>query len=148
MGVLAWAGLMAAAGLGLAVQAAANARLREGVQSPALSALLSFVVGGAALAVLTVSGVLGRGKLAGLGAVPAWAWLGGVLGAVYVCAAVVSVPRIGTALVIASAVFGQMVAALALDSLGWFGVPRIPLNLWRVVGAVLLLAGVVLMQRK
>ncbi len=64
------------------------------------------------------------------------------------CAAVVSVPRIGTALVIAGAVFGQMVAALALDSFGWFGVPRIALNPWRIVGAVLLLVGVALMQRK
>lgn len=144
----AWVGLMVAAGLGLAVQAAANARLREGVQSPALSALLSFVIGGVVLAVLTASGVMGRGRLSGLNALPAWAWLGGVFGAIYVCAAVVTVPRIGTALVIAGAVFGQMVAALALDSFGWFGVPRIPLSPWRVVGAILLLVGVILMQRK
>lgn len=145
---IAWVGLMVAAGLGLAVQAAANARLREGVQSPALSALLSFVIGGAVLAVLTVSGVLGRGRLTGLGALPAWAWLGGVFGAIYVCAAVVSVPRIGTALVIASAVFGQMAAALALDTFGWFGVPRIPVSPWRIAGAVFLLVGVIMMQRK
>lgn len=145
---LAWVGLMVAAGLGLAVQAAANARLREGVQSPALSALLSFVIGGAVLAVLTVSGALGRGRLTGLGALPAWAWLGGIFGAIYVCAAVVSVPRIGTALVIASAVFGQMAAALALDTFGWFGVPRIPVNPWRIAGAVFLLIGVIMMQRK
>lgn len=143
-----WVGLMIIGGMGLATQAAVNARLREAVGSPALSALISFLVGSTALALLTLSGVLGRGKLSALGPVPPWAWLGGLFGATYVCAAVVTVPRIGTALVIAGGVFGQLVAALALDSFGWLGVPRIPINPWRIVGAALLLAGVVLIQRK
>lgn len=54
--------LMIVGGLGLAVQAAMNTRLRVAVHSPALSALISFVVGGGVLALLTLSGVLGRGR--------------------------------------------------------------------------------------
>ena len=92
------------------------------------------------------AGALGLG-----GAVPAmpwWAWAGGLFGAFYVTISVVALPRIGTALVIACAVVGQLVAGLVLDSFGWLGVPKVPFNAWRVVGAALLCVGVLLMQRK
>jgi len=50
--------------------------------------------------------------------------------------------------VVACAVFGQLAAALVLDSFGWLGAPRAPLNVWRVVGVVLVFAGVLLVQYK
>lgn len=140
--------LMIVGGLGLALQAAMNTRLRVGVQSPALSALISFLVGGVALALVTLSGVLGRGRWPQSDALPWWAWLGGLLGAFYVTATVVAVPRIGAALMIACTVLGQLVAALALDQFGWLGVPRIPFSPWRALGAILLFAGVLLMQHR
>ena len=140
--------LMVAGGLGLAVQAAINSRLRLGVHNPILSALISFLVGAVALAVVYMTGAAGRGRLNDLGTLPWWAWIGGLFGAFYVAASAQAVPRIGTALVIACAVLGQLVAALALDSAGWLGVPKVPLNGWRLLGAGLLFVGVLLMQRK
>src|SRR5438874_12562814 len=73
--------LVVLAGIGQPMQAAMNARLRESVGSPALTALLSFIVGGLALTILTLSGALGRGTLSDLGRVPWWAWPGGLSGA-------------------------------------------------------------------
>ena len=135
-------------GLGLSAQQAMNARLRVGVGSPALSALVSFLVGAVALVVVTLSGVLGKATPGGAASVPWWAWLGGLMGAFYVTAAVVAVPRIGTALVVAGAVGGQLIAALVLDTFGWMGVPKVPFSPSRLIGAVLLFAGVLLLQRK
>jgi transporter family-2 protein len=43
---------------------------------------------------------------------------------------------------------GQIVTALILDSTGAFGVPQIGLTTPRVVGALLLIAGVILIQRR
>ncbi len=140
--------LVIVGGLGLAVQAAVNSRLRAGVHSPPLSALISFLVGAAALLLITASGAFGRAKFTDWNTLPWWAWVGGLLGAVYVLTAIIAVPRIGTAAVVACGVFGQIVASLVLDNMGWFGVPRIPLTGTRIAGAVLLLAGVLLMQRK
>ena len=140
--------MLIAGGVGLTLQAAVNSRLREAVGAPVLSALISFLVGGAALALLAVFGVLGRGRLSELAGSPWWIWIGGLFGAFYVVLAVVGVQKVGTAVVISCAVFGQMTAALVLDSMGWLGVPRAPLNLWRVLGAVLVLAGVLLIQGK
>lgn len=142
------AALVALAGMGLSVQVAMNARLRETVQSPVLSALISFMVGGFMLALLALSGVFGRGRLTQLGALPGWAWCGGLMGAFYVTIALVSLPRIGSAAVVACTVGGQLAAALVLDYFGWLGVPRAPLNISRVLGALLLFVGVLLLQRK
>lgn len=145
---LATIGIVLIAGAGIAFQAVVNARLREGVQSPVLSALISFLVGGAVLALLALSGVMGRGRLPPLGTLPWWAWIGGLFGAFYVTIAVVAVPRIGMATLIACTVFGQLAAALVFDTMGWFGLSRLPLSWPRALGALLLLAGVLLMQRK
>jgi len=140
--------LLVLAGAGLTLQAAVNTRLREAVGSPALSALISFAVGAVPLALAVAFGLLGRGRLTGLAGTPWWIWIGGLFGAFYVTLAVVGVPRVGTAVVIACAVGGQLAAALVLDSSGWLGVPRAPLNIWRVAGVLLVFAGVLLVQHK
>jgi hypothetical protein len=57
--------LVVASALGQPLQIAANSRLREAVQSPALSALIAFVVGSVLLAILVVSGLFERGRLSG-----------------------------------------------------------------------------------
>ena len=133
-------------GIGLSLQSAMNTRLKDATHSPVVSALISFAVGGAALAILALLGVLGRGRIPAFHSLPAWAWLGGLMGAFYVTFVVLAVPRIGTALVVGASVLGQLGAALALDTFGWLGVPRLPLSPTRIAGAVLLLAGVLLMQ--
>ncbi len=135
-------------GIGLTVQAAVNARLREAVGSPVLGALISFLVGIVPLALAVAMGVLGRGRLTGLGVQPWWIWVGGLFGAFWVTLAIVGVPRVGAAVVIACGVFGQMAAALVLDSCGWLGVPRVPLNPWRILGVLLVFTGVLLVQTK
>ena len=141
-------GLLVLGGMGLTVQQAVNARLRGGVESPVLSALISFLVGGVVLAIFAALGVLGRGKLTGLGTLPWWAWTGGLLGAFYVTLAVVGVRAVGAASVIVCAVLGQVVLGLLLDAMGWLGIPKAPLSLHRVAGALLVLAGVLLVQWK
>ena len=142
--------LLILGGIGLTVQSAVNTRLKEAVGAPVLSAIVSFGVGLAALGLLAAFGVLGRGRvsLSLLSENPWWMWIGGLFGAFYVVLAVVGVPKVGSAVVVACAVFGQIVAALVLDSFGWLGVPRAPLNVWRIAGAVLLMAGVLLIQQK
>lgn len=140
--------LLVLGGAGLSLQAAVNSRLREAVASPVVGALISFLVGSIPLALASALGVFGRGRLTGLGEQPWWIWIGGLFGAFYVTLAIIGIPRVGTAVVVACAVFGQLAAALTLDSFGWLGVPRAPLNGWRIAGAVLLFAGVLLIQHK
>ncbi|MFI5183728.1 MAG: DMT family transporter [Vicinamibacteria bacterium] len=139
--------LMVVAGAGIAFQATINARLRESVMPATLAALISFLVGSLALTLITASGVAGRAQLQGIGRAPWWIWTGGLLGALYVTAAVVAVPRVGAGVVMGAGILGQLVAALVIDSQGWLGVSRVPLSLGRAFGALLLMGGAWLIQR-
>jgi transporter family-2 protein len=138
--------LVCVAGAATALQAPINARLRSAVHSPTLSALISFAVGTILLFLATI--LAERGTFTNLGKAPWWIWIGGALGALYVIATLVAVPRIGAAAVVASAVLGQLVAGIVVDSFGWFGVSRVPLSFGRAAGAALLAAGVFLLQRR
>lgn len=77
-----------------------------------------------------------------------WVYLtGGLLGAVYVTTALVTVRTLGAGAVTAATVTGQLVTSLALDRLGAFGLDERPLSWQRVVGVTLLAAGTLLLMR-
>jgi transporter family-2 protein len=78
---------------------------------------------------------------------PWYAWLGGAYGAVYVAIAAYAAPKIGIASLITIGIAGQIAIALLLDHYGLLGLPREPVNLGRVLGAILVVAGVVLVRR-
>ncbi len=142
-------GLIALSGIGLPVQDALNAQLRSVLKSPMLGALLSFVVGAAVLGALAAFGVLGHGKLSGLTKTHWWVWMGGgLLGAFAVTIGLIGIPKVSAGIVIAATVFGQLLSAVIIDHFGWFGVPRVPLNPWRIAGAFGLFLCVLMMQKK
>ena len=74
--------------------------------------------------------------------------VGGLLGAVYVASATVLGPRLGAAALLAFPQTGQMLAALLVDHYGIIGFPQSPLTPSRVLGAALLVAGVLLIMRR
>jgi transporter family-2 protein len=139
--------LALAAGALLPVQAGLNAQLRSALGSPVAAALVSFLVGTAGLATIAL---LMRAPVALGRAWPAtslWQWSGGLIGAAYVLAAIVLAPRLGAATLIAAVVAGQMVSSLVLDQYGLAGFPVHPLTMVRLLGAALVIAGVILIQR-
>jgi transporter family-2 protein len=79
---------------------------------------------------------------------PLWAYLGGALGVSFVLGSIIAIPRVGVVVVICAAILGQMVGSYLADSFGWFGVERVPFNPVRLAGMALLVAGVLLVQRK
>jgi transporter family-2 protein len=139
--------LALAAGVLLPVQAGLNAQLRTALGSPVAAALISFLVGTAGLAAIAVllrtPLPLGRAWAA----TTPWQWAGGLIGAAYVLAAVVLAPRLGAATLIAAVVAGQMLSSLLLDQYGLVGFPVHSLTLVRLLGAVLVITGVILIQR-
>lgn len=137
--------LTATAGGLIALQAPINAGLGKATGSlPA--ALVSFVVGTAALAAIVVL----SGKAGGLASTFDVSWyylLGGLLGAVYVANALIAVSAIGAGGVAAATITGQLTASVVIDRLGLFGLDEVALSPERVFGVVLLLAGTVLIVR-
>lgn len=138
--LVAWAGAM------LALQAPTNALLARAGGSPVLAALISFAIG--TLALLLVWLLSGnRPSSTQFTVLPWYAWLGGLYGAFFVAIAAYGAPRIGLAPLITISIAGQIAMALWLDEIGALGLPREPINFGRVLGALLVVAGVILVRR-
>ncbi|HPF26126.1 MAG TPA: DMT family transporter [Steroidobacteraceae bacterium] len=129
------------AGLGLTVQVGMNAAIRNASGSAGFAALANFCVGIVALLGFLLVTRTPFPNLAALGALPAWVWLGGTMGALYVASATVIGPALGGTMLLALTVLGQLLAALAVDHFGWLGFPQQPISLARIVGVLLLLTG-------
>ena len=128
-------------------QAATNNRMASVVESPILAALLSFLVGTIALfayALLTGESI---SNLALAKNAPPIAWIGGLLGAFFVAAAVTLVPRLGVAMTFSLIIAGQMVATLIIDHFGLLGVPVKEISFTRIAGILLIMCGVILIRR-
>ena len=138
--------LVFAGGLLIAIQAPTNAMLARAGDSPVLAALISFAVGTLALLVVWLASGT-RSGAAPLARLPYYAWFGGLYGAFFVAVAAFAVPRIGVGSLITIGVAGQVVGALALDHFGLLGLPRDPVSVTKLVGAALVVVGVVLVRR-
>jgi transporter family-2 protein len=138
--------LVLAAGGMISLQAPTNAMLARAGGSPVLAALISFAVGTAVLLVVWLA-TGPRPRLSSFAGLPPYAWIGGAYGAVYVAVAAYAAPKIGLASLITIGIAGQIAVALWLDHVGALGLPRDPLSLGRVAGALLVIAGVILVRR-
>ncbi|MNE87145.1 hypothetical protein D3C80_1843110 [compost metagenome] len=77
---------------------------------------------------------------------PLWMWAGGAFGVCFISLALVLLPKLGASGFMALALAGQVVASMLLDHFGWFGLVERHVSLPKVLGALLLIAGVVLIQ--
>jgi transporter family-2 protein len=139
--------LGAGAGALVGMQAPINSRLGKtvgGVQA----ATFSFLVGTAALVAISFILRGGLTSLGQVGKVPWWALVGGLLGAVYVFVALEAVKTLGASGLTAVVITGQLTMSVVIDRLGLLGVARAPISVHRVLGIVLLIAGVALVVRK
>ena len=138
--------LVLLAGGMIALQAPTNAILAKAGGSPVLAAMISFVVGTVALflAWLASGNRPGTAAFAGL---PWYAWIGGLYGAMYVAVAAYAAPRIGLASLITIGIAGQIIMAMWLDHVGALGLPKDPISIVRLGGALLVVLGVILVRR-
>ena len=137
--------LTAIAGGLVAMQAPINSGLGKAVGTFA-AATISFIVGTAVLLLITLvaSSNVHLGGASGL----SWYYFtGGLLGAAYVTTVLVSVRTLGAGGVTAATITGQLTTAVVLDRLGILGLTQKPLSVARVIGVVLLAAGVFLIVR-
>ncbi len=134
--------VMMAAGAMIAFQSPINASLARNVGAFE-AALVSFATGTGLLLLVVL--LRGKGNVRALAGVPAWQYLGGLLGAAYITAIILLVPRIGVGSLMVTALTGQLGAALLIDRMGWFGLAARPLDARRLAAVALLFVAVLLM---
>jgi bacterial/archaeal transporter family-2 protein len=138
------------AGAMVSLQSRINGELGLALGDGSSAALFSFSSG---LVVLSVALAFSPRARAGLvtlreeflsGRLPWWALTGGAAGGVLVLTQGLSAGVLGVALFTIAVVTGQTLGAIAIDTGGWLGVLRVRLSLWRVVGALVTLAGAII----
>jgi transporter family-2 protein len=139
--------LAAGAGGLVGMQAPINSRLGRSVGSFE-AATFSFLVGTVALDLILLVARGGVGGIGQIGRVPWWGLVGGLLGAVYVSDALIAVRTLGATGLTAAVIAGQLVISLVIDRLGLLGVAKHGIDVGRILGVVLLVAGVALIVRK
>ena len=131
------------AGISLVLQNALMVRITQSVSTVLITLVINSSFGLTALLAILIS----RNGLAGLteaaGAVRPWALLPGLLGSFFVFAGIMGYQRLGAAPTIAVLVASQLLAGLAFDAA--VAEQRVAgFNTWQLVGALLLVAGAVL----
>ena len=142
-----WPLLGILAGAFVAIQAPINAELARGLGLPVAAAAVSFLAGALALAVATAAMTSLQGMQLDWRAPSPWLFVaGGVLGAAFVTSGIVLIPRMGAAATMAFIVSGQLLAGMLLDRVGYLGMAVREITLGRVAGAIMLLAGALLIR--
>jgi bacterial/archaeal transporter family-2 protein len=139
--------LTVGAGALVGMQAPINARLGRGLGS-LQAATFSFLVGTVALVLISSLAHGGLGSIGHVRGIPWWAFVGGLLGATYVTVAILTVRTLGASGLTAAVISGQLAISVLIDRLGLLGIARQPIGAQRIVGLVLLIAGVVLVVRR
>lgn len=139
--------LVVGAGISVAVQQVLNANLRGELGSPWWAGLVSYLTG--SLVMLTLVLLTKGPKLSEVlsARTAPISWTGGVFGALFVGTAILMIPRLGAATVLALIVVGQMAGGVVIDHFGLFGTPQHLASPMRLLGAAVLIAGVVMIRR-
>ena len=138
-------GVLIAAGVGIPIMAALNAGLGTRLGNPVLAA--TFFFGLALLSSLGALWLSPRPINVDLFAVPPRFFLGGFLIVFYVLAVTIIAPRIGVGNAIIFVLFGQLLAAAAIDHFGWLGAAQSSLSWSRCAGILLVAGGTVLARQ-
>ena len=135
-------------GAGYPVQAGINATIAQFHGHPLYAALTNTVVASLVLLVVILVMRLPLPKAASLAAAPPWAWAGGFLGAFFVLSSLVLAPKLGAAVFVSTTIVGTMAASLLIDHAGVLVYKAQPITPLRLVWAVLVVAGMFMIQWK
>ncbi|RYC46882.1 DMT family transporter [Pectobacterium zantedeschiae] len=141
--------LAVSVGIAIATQSAINNQLKSILGgSTMLASLVSFIVGTLFLFCLCVTSGERFNQLIQLRHCNVLLLSGGMLGAFFVFGTTFLAPRLGIAVMISLVIFGQISMSLLLDKFGLLGLPIREIAPMRLIGVLLVLAGVLCVNLK
>ena len=135
------------AGASALLQQVVLANLRTALGSAYWAVLSSYIVGTLAMIAVVIAMREPMVTMEGVARSSPISWAAGVFGVIYIVLSIMLIPRLGAATVLALLVAGQLLAAVAFDHFGVFGLEKHPVDIYRAVGAALLIGGVMLIRR-
>ena len=121
-----------------------NGALRAALTNPWLASLVSFLPIVAFLGVLLLCQPRPMPTADGIAGMAWWAPLGGIIGSFAVIAGLLFVDKVGAGAFAGLTITANILMSLAVDHFGLFGMEVHAINVWRVVGGLLMVAGIAL----
>ncbi len=146
--ILAQLAMAVAVGMLTAFQPGVNRKFGEVSGAPLHGGVISFAVGLATVLLVAVILRASPPPISRVALGPVWMWVGGVIGAVFVTAAIYLSKPMGQGNYMAAMIAGQLVAGVVIDHFGFMGYDRHPFSVARAGGLVLIGLGVALLRLK
>jgi transporter family-2 protein len=124
-----------------------NNALRNSMENPWLSSIVSFLPIVAFLSIVWMCQPHLFPTRESIAAMPWWAPLGGLIGAFAVIAGLLFVGQVGAGTFGGLTITANILMSLLIDKYGWFGMTVHELTAGRVAGALLMVAGILLISR-
>lgn len=137
------------AGIMQPVQTSVNGKTRSRLGSPYITgcvATMAAIIAMGCVLLVTEDGI--HIPFADAAQNPAWIWCGGLCGTVIFITSILCLPKIGSAMTVLLTAFGQIMTGLIIDNWGLLMSPLIRINGARVIGAVIVIVGVLLVFGK
>lgn len=132
----------------LTAQVGGNTLLGKSIHNPYIPAVVNMVSGLVFTVLLLVLVHKPLPSVAQVRVAPWWTWLaGGFLGTAYLTGNILLAPKLGAATLVGLVVTGQLLFAVLVDNYGWLGFEPHPATIWRGLGCVLMMAGVLLIAK-
>ncbi len=133
------------AGAGIPLIGVLNSGVARSIGNPYTATAIMFAI--AALVALGLALPLyGHPTMAQLGSAPAISYGAGLLIGFYVLSATIIIPRLGAASFIAFILVAQLLGAAVVDQFGLFGMERRPIDITKMVGLIVIVAGIIVME--
>jgi len=128
------------------LQVGINAQLAKTMLHPLQATVVSFIIGTIGVTAVSFAFRVPLPNLMQSLQAPPILLTGGLLGVFMVMSAITTAPRLGASVFIAASIAGQMIASLLMDYYGVMGYAAQPITLAKIIGVVLVFAGVVLIR--
>jgi bacterial/archaeal transporter family-2 protein len=135
------------AGAFISIQAGSNTQLKKAFGDPMPAVVVNYLLGVTSVLLYSLATRVSIPTLQQASHAPWWSWLGGVFGVLYGLAAVMLGSQMGAGTLMALVVSGQLVCSVVLDHFGWIGFDPHPAGVWRIMGCILMMAGLALIAR-
>ncbi len=138
--------IVLAGGCWLPIQAGINGKLGRTINNPIAAAFISFTTGFLTLGLYLIATRQNPFDLTDTKGAPWWIWTGGFIGAFFVSIATSLVPRLGATLSFTLIIAGQLIISVIIDKYGLFGITASDINIKKIAGISLVIAGVLLIK--
>jgi transporter family-2 protein len=142
---LTFAGWTLLAGAGIPLIGVLNSGLARSVGNPATATAIMFAVAGVVAFAFSLP-LYGMPTMAELASAPKLSYGSGLLIGFYALSATIIIPRFGAASFIAFILIAQLVTSAVVDQFGLFGMMKRPVDLPRMIGLAVIVAGIAIME--